>query len=504
MKRFTALLLIPLAFVACKKDCLKKDKCELSSYVSTKMIEYPAPTSNGQIYYVDADNGKKSNDGKSESSAFKEIDQINDLNLEPGDHVLFKRGQVHYGVLKVESSGSLSENIYFSDFGDGHLPVIKSTDGKPNSKESTVYLTLANYITFQNLNIQGGLFAMSISNSDYVTIQGCRVGERSHAGILATGKYSEGDGSDYGVLQHSLIYSGLNGNLGDGQSTDGINLNDGASNWTIINNEFKAWAHSAVSIKQIANLQENNNNVIENNLFNCGDIDYMRALDISGGDGLCANNVFRYNVVRNQSVTSHVHGNSNLVAYNMMLGLTVSDATEQPWAFDFYCIINKSGNPERDQLVCYDNTIANNLIYNYRSGQGVRVLKSKSDAAYEVHDNRVVNNIFYDVHTAYQTDIEPQSNAFENNMFFNSTSAANFIYDYADFSLADFEALNGSQGNVIQNNIETNPQFTNASSEDFSLMLGSLAIDAGLDIGELVDYYGMNLNGTPDIGPVEY
>jgi len=499
-----ALIIVVLVLVSCKKDCLKKEDCELSSYESSKLMEYPAPISSGQKYYVDAENGKKSNDGKSESNAFKEIDQVNGLTLKAGDQVLFKRGQIHYGVLFLEASGTAAENIYLSDYGSGHLPVIKSTDGKPNSDESTVYVTLANYITFQNLNIQGGLFALSISNSDYVTIQGCRIGEQSHAGILASAKYSEGDGSDFGVLQHSLIYSGKSGNLGDGQSTDGINLNDGASNWSITNNEFKAWAHSAVSIKQIANLQENNNNVIEHNLFNCADIDYMRALDISGGDGLCANNVFRYNIVRNQSVTSHVHGNSNLVAYNLMLGLTESDATEQPWAFDFYCIINKSGNPERDQLVCYDNTIGNNLVYNYTNGQGVRVLKSKDAAAFEVHDNRVVNNIFYNVHTPYQTDSEPQANAFENNLVYNTSSSANFIYDYVDYNLTSFEALTGSQGNVIQNNLEANPQFTNATAEDFKLMAGSLAIDAGLDIGEVVDYLGLSINGNVDIGPIEF
>jgi hypothetical protein len=499
------LYILPLlALFACKKDCLKKDKCELSTYTSSKLIEYSAPSSDGQIYYVDGEEGKKSNDGKSEDSAFKDIDQINDLTLSPGDQVLFKRGQIHYGVLTIEQSGTDLKNIYLADYGAGNLPVIKSFDGKPSSNESTIYLTKADYVVIQNLNIQGGLYALSISNSNYTLLQGCRIGERSHAGVLATGKYSEGEGSNYGKMQHCLVYSGLSGDLGDGQSTDGINMSDGASNWTVIHNEFKAWAHSAVSIKQLANLKENNNNRIEYNLFNCEDIDYMRALDISGGDQLCQNNIFRYNTIRNQSVTSHVHGNSNLVAYNLMLGLTESDATEQPWAFDFYCIINKSGNPERDQLVCYDNTVANNLVYNYASGQGIRVIKSKSDAAFEVHDNRVVNNIFFNVHTPYQTDSEPQTNAFENNIVYNTSSAANFIYDYQDYNLAAFEALSGNQNNVIQNNMEVNPQFIDAALENFGLTAGSLAIDAGLDVGELIDFLGAPINGTPDIGPFEF
>lgn len=503
-KLLIIIVVLPLCIISCKKDCLKKGKCELSTYESNYLIEASAPSTSGQKYYVDANKGKKNNSGKSESDAFKEIDQINELNLQPGDQVLFKRGQIHYGILRIEKSGSAQENIYFSEYGSGHLPVLKSSDGSGSSDESTVYLTLANYITFQNLNIQGGLFAMSISNSDFVTINGCRIGERSNAGILATGEYSEGDGSDFGVLKNSLIYSGLSGNLGDGQSTDGINLNDGASNWHIHHNEFKAWAHSAVSIKQIRNLKQNNNNLVEDNLFECKDIDYMRALDISGGDHLCENNVFQRNIVRNQSVTSHVHGNSNTVANNLMLGLTVSSATEQPWAFDFYCIINKSGNPGRKDLVCYDNKIVNNLVYNYASGQGVRALKSKSEATYEVHDNLVANNIFYNVKTAFQTDAEVSTTTFTNNIIFNPSSSENFIYDYANYNLTDFEALTGNGGNVFSNNLISDPLFNNSAAEDFSLQTGSPAINAGIDVGLMTDYLLNPINGTPDIGPFEF
>jgi hypothetical protein len=331
------------------------------------------------------------------------------------------------------------------------------------------------------------------------------IGERSHAGILATGKYTDGDGSDFGVLKNSLIYSGLSGDLGDGQSTDGINLNDGASNWHIHHNEFKAWAHSAVSIKQIANLKENNNNLVEDNYFYCGDIDYMRALDISGGDHLCENNVFQRNIVRDQSVTSHVHGNSNLVANNLMLGLTLSDATEQPWAFDFYCIINSPGNPERDQLVCYDNKIVNNLIYNFATGQGIRALKSKNSAAFEVHDNLVANNIFYNVQTAFQTEMEVSSTTFSNNIIYNPSSGIEFIYDYVSYtSIADFEGLSGTYENVFLNNINANPLFTNSGTENFHLLMDSPAINVGIDVGLTTDFDQNAISGLPDIGAFEF
>lgn len=48
-------------------------------------------TATGTTYYVDSKSGSDSNDGTSESKAFKTLDKVNALNLEPGDTVLLKR-----------------------------------------------------------------------------------------------------------------------------------------------------------------------------------------------------------------------------------------------------------------------------------------------------------------------------------------------------------------------------------------------------------------------------
>ena len=51
-------------------------------------------TATGTTYYVDSKSGSDSNDGTSESKAFKTLDKVNDLDLEPGDTVLLKKGSV--------------------------------------------------------------------------------------------------------------------------------------------------------------------------------------------------------------------------------------------------------------------------------------------------------------------------------------------------------------------------------------------------------------------------
>ena len=45
----------------------------------------------GTCYYFDANDGHDQNDGKTPQTAWKSVDRIKDLQLMPGDSVLFKR-----------------------------------------------------------------------------------------------------------------------------------------------------------------------------------------------------------------------------------------------------------------------------------------------------------------------------------------------------------------------------------------------------------------------------
>ena len=57
---------------------------------------------------------------------------INKLNISmaiinPGDSILFKRGDIFFGQISLTRSGTASAYIVFSAFGVGKLPVIKGT-----------------------------------------------------------------------------------------------------------------------------------------------------------------------------------------------------------------------------------------------------------------------------------------------------------------------------------------------------------------------------------------
>ncbi|NOQ74911.1 MAG: hypothetical protein GQ574_23050 [Crocinitomix sp.] len=496
-----SLLIILLSQLSCKKDCLEKEKCTPSTYVSTYVIEQTTPAATGNTYFIDAEEGKKGNDGKSTDNPFKEIENLEEVELQAGDQILFKRGQYHFGDLRIEASGTETDRIYIADYGSGDLPLIKSKDKKDGK---ALYLFNADYVTIQNLNIQGGTNAILLEGSDYAIIQGCRIGEESESGIRATGRYSETTGSNYGIVRHCLIYSGLEGDLGDLQGTDGIQLMDGASNWLVSKNEFKAWGHSALNIKPIYTTLNSNNNLIEGNLFDCSDIDYMRALDITGPENRATNNVFQKNIIKNQTVTSHLHGNGNTVAYNLFIGLKTTAASTQPWAIDFHVFIGNSGGVDRNEYVCFDNKVYNNVFYNFQDGVGIRSLDSKSGTLNAVHDNEVVNNIFYNVGTALEIDEEPTAMKVTNNLFYSTGPSTAFKFENASYNFATFTALSGVDGFLIENNLDANPLFVNPGANDFMLTLGSVAIDAGLDVGLSSDFAGGSLVGVPDIGAFEY
>ena len=48
----------------------------------------------GRTYYVSSEDGKDTNDGLSENKAFKTLEKINKIELQPGDKVLLEKGSV--------------------------------------------------------------------------------------------------------------------------------------------------------------------------------------------------------------------------------------------------------------------------------------------------------------------------------------------------------------------------------------------------------------------------
>ncbi|MCB8925764.1 MAG: hypothetical protein H6652_09085 [Ardenticatenaceae bacterium] len=89
---------------------------ELDQYQGT-------PEITGTTYYV-ANNGSDSNNGTSPSTPWQTIAKVNAQALNPGDGVLFKRGDVWREMLVITSSGTTNAPITFAAYGSGKAPAI--------------------------------------------------------------------------------------------------------------------------------------------------------------------------------------------------------------------------------------------------------------------------------------------------------------------------------------------------------------------------------------------
>ena len=134
-------------------------------------------TANATKYYVSI-TGNDSNSGLTEVIPWKTINKVNSFGgFNPGDSILFKRGDIFYGTLRVIQSGSTGNPITFGAYGFGDKPVItgfKSVSGFTNtggniwqSNSAVSTLSYSNIIVINSVNVPMGRYP----NSGYLTYQ---------------------------------------------------------------------------------------------------------------------------------------------------------------------------------------------------------------------------------------------------------------------------------------------------------------------------------------------
>ena len=90
------------------------------------------------IYYVNISSGNDANSGTSTGAAWKSVARVNAQPLQPGDQVLFARGQTWREQLTPTSSGASGNPIVFGAYGAGANPLLKRSDLFSNWWEQTL------------------------------------------------------------------------------------------------------------------------------------------------------------------------------------------------------------------------------------------------------------------------------------------------------------------------------------------------------------------------------
>lgn len=96
----------------------------------TELEEYKGlyPESKGRTFYVSS-KGSDANDGLNESTPFKSLSRVNSIDFQPGDSILFKRGEAFSGELNITVDGADDNPITFGVYGEGEKRPILTNRG---------------------------------------------------------------------------------------------------------------------------------------------------------------------------------------------------------------------------------------------------------------------------------------------------------------------------------------------------------------------------------------
>lgn len=133
-------------------------------------------------YYVDATNGDDNDTGLTQDTAWQTLQKINTTLFQPGDFILFKRGETWDGLLKLRSDGNASLFITLGDYGTGNKPEINNT-----GTTHGISLEGRSYIFVKNLKIRStggsGILITESTKNGMIKIEACDISQCKIDGI---------------------------------------------------------------------------------------------------------------------------------------------------------------------------------------------------------------------------------------------------------------------------------------------------------------------------------
>jgi hypothetical protein len=501
----------------------------------------------GTTYYVDATNGNDNNSGISQAAPWKTIAKVNSSSFQPGDSILFKRGDVWREFLIPPSSGSPGNPITFGAYGTGANPIISGADvwvgfvnGGVNIWDLSGVAIKPHIVTINGVvgtkqasraacisagdwfwgsnqlsvyaesdpsgNVEGGqrVYGIGINNKTYITIQGISVKNANRDGIRvnsSTGIIIDNVNSIYNYITGvnfavgtscTLKNSTLTYNLGSGVKGSDLSESTIENNTLTYNAQFYDAAddnhHYMAGLRMTGT--DSTNNILQNN--NASNNVYGRGiwLDFCG-----TGNIVRYNL----TASNWGPGIYNEITSGSKIYSNISHSNAGIPTASGICIEGRDtpDYPANNNEV-YNNTLWGNekyglLLYNGDSVQG------------NCRDNIIKNNIIGNTTNGPELGVKGGAQNEVNTITYNTFGAerSNFIQWGNAFgsTYAVWEAVVGNTYSV-----KSDPQLVNPANADFHLQPTSPAINAGTNVGLTRDYAGTSVpqGSAPDIGAYEY
>ena len=507
-------------------------------------------------YYI-SPGGNDSNSGNSPDDAWKSIEKVNQMNLEPGSRILFEGGKSFTGNLyfTIGDGNDASKPLKISSYGTGKASI------KAGDKDG-IYVYNTAGIIIDNLIISGsGMYSNNASGINFYN---------DLSGNVKLDKVEITNTEVFGFRNFGIVIGAYNGNSGfsnvliENNKVHDI-LDVGISSYGAFSSTKTGYAHSNITVRncEVFNipgyskkshsgngivLSDVQNSLIEySTVYDCGKgntncggpvgiwywdadqvtIQHNEAYNISSGtgcdgggfdlDGGVTNGIMQYNYSHDNDGAGYLVGqfggarpmNNIIVRYN----ISENDAATNGGSVYLF-----NGAQNMDNIYVYNNTFYIKEQAGNRGSAAIKLLEWKLIKG-NIQFN---NNILYASNGADLVSVpRGYSASFKGNLYYSPDS---FNIAFQGNSYASLESFR-TTGNEIMNTLNTGFQgdpglsapgtgviighgkdLTSLSS--YKLAAGSAAKDNGINIQGGIgsrDYYGNAplKNSQQDIGAHE-
>jgi len=415
-----------------------------------------------ESYFVDATLGIDANSGRSPSSAWQTISKVNGETFSPGDYILFNRGETWVGEaqsLRLTWSGAPGSPITFGAYGTGAMPILY----KAYSPSAQSYIQLEHL----DFNCAGGEIYSGQLNLSHSIVDDCIFRNATGEGLIF-------QTSSYDTMRNCQLYDNDKSGMFVEATSSYITIEDCVAH----DNGTHTAAHHGIYFKgdhQIVRRCTCYNNA-------AGGIKLNEASDSEVSRNYCYGNY--QGLVLAGADDGDPATERNLVANNICYGNTVNGIHviyhfDDSWIYHNTLVNN--GVPDLGSQIYFEiagadgNIVENNTLHQDSPG--------------------MIDGLLRIVDTATRN-----ANTFDHNLYYVQGERADIIQvnDVGWYTWAEWQALGEDP-----NGVNDDPLFVTEYT-DLHIQATSPCRGAGVDVGVLVDYDGVERGDPPDIGALQY
>lgn len=430
----------------------------------------------GTTYFVDSQSGNDYNNGFSEKTAWKSLEKLQNLQLNPGDEIRFKRGSKFMGEFTVRSSGTSANPILISDYGNEASPAPSFSNFEFNQAKGiygNCIRIYGQYIIVENLYFHHTVAELPGTTGSFET-------------MWQLGAVYLDYKSSHCIVRNNEFYD-----CGVGIKSNGSHIVIAHNYLHDCNRVLKEWSWGPLAIWLGGDYQE----VKYNKIINYSAVDSRITWGPNSYGGGADGGAIEVDDARTDKAHISIHHNFSKDCQGF-LEVTWTDVKQNPAYRNFSIHHNISDDYQqfvalwRGASFKIDN---NTIIRRKKNANDWGVFNITQDKA----KNKIRNNIIITEKDIPVFNFGKEGRANPQNIIENN------LYYAASDSLVTGMAKPGKKYQIVK------PKFKNypgTVAEDYKLTLNSPAIDNGILLNYKIDFENNPIpsGNAPDLGAYEF